>query len=262
MNSAHASGVKPVFRRRGRWCRGPGPRGHRPPPLRSCRRWHRCRTTFAGRACRCASSPRSGAAASERAAVVGDEGRAYRVRVLAGTRSSAGPGLRPGGDRDRVPAGLAVLDRRCGRLHAPDYFARRANGSAVMVDCRPAERRKPRDIEKFKAASTPIEGVKRAEVEKELGCVRRADPIGRHRSGAPPGLDLRSVAGHVAGHRRRPGHTSPGDPQPPRVPTRDLPGRGGLPEVRAWCSDQLYPHKGGLGRPEEPSQIGLYGEAA
>jgi phosphohistidine swiveling domain-containing protein len=27
--------------------------------------------------------------------------------------------------------------------HAPDYFARRADGSAVVVDCRPAERRKP-----------------------------------------------------------------------------------------------------------------------
>jgi hypothetical protein len=35
--------------------------------------------------------------------------------------------------------------------HAPDYFARRADGSAVVLDCRPAERRKPRDLEKFEA---------------------------------------------------------------------------------------------------------------
>ena len=28
--------------------------------------------------------------------------------------------------------------------HAPDFFARRADGSAVVIDCRPVERRKPR----------------------------------------------------------------------------------------------------------------------
>ncbi|HEX9541075.1 MAG TPA: hypothetical protein VGA04_23160 [Streptosporangiaceae bacterium] len=27
------------------------------------------------------------------------------------------------------------------RSHVPDYFARRADGSAVVVDCRPVERR-------------------------------------------------------------------------------------------------------------------------
>lgn len=37
--------------------------------------------------------------------------------------------------------------------HAPDYFARRADGSAVVLDCRPAERRKPRDMEKFEATA-------------------------------------------------------------------------------------------------------------
>jgi hypothetical protein len=37
--------------------------------------------------------------------------------------------------------------------HAPDYFARRADGSAVVVDCRPAGRRKPADVEKFEAAA-------------------------------------------------------------------------------------------------------------
>lgn len=39
------------------------------------------------------------------------------------------------------------------RSHAPDYFARRADGSAVVVDCRPAGRRKPADVEKFQATA-------------------------------------------------------------------------------------------------------------
>lgn len=35
--------------------------------------------------------------------------------------------------------------------HAPDFFARWADGSAVVIDCRPAERRGPRDMAKFAA---------------------------------------------------------------------------------------------------------------
>ncbi|MFI2615657.1 TnsA-like heteromeric transposase endonuclease subunit [Streptomyces sp. NPDC018584] len=38
-----------------------------------------------------------------------------------------------------------------GISHAPDYFARRENGTGVVVDCRPADRRKPRDVAKFEA---------------------------------------------------------------------------------------------------------------
>jgi len=37
--------------------------------------------------------------------------------------------------------------------HAPDFFARRRDGSAVVVDCRPVERRKPRDVAKFDATA-------------------------------------------------------------------------------------------------------------
>src|SRR5215472_12376220 len=37
--------------------------------------------------------------------------------------------------------------------HAPDYFARRVDGSAVVVDCRPAERRGARDAAKFEATA-------------------------------------------------------------------------------------------------------------
>ena len=35
--------------------------------------------------------------------------------------------------------------------HAPDYFARRGDGMAVVVDCRPLERRPARDAAKFAA---------------------------------------------------------------------------------------------------------------
>ena len=35
------------------------------------------------------------------------------------------------------------------RTHAPDFFARRADGTAVVVDCRPDDRIRPRDAEAF-----------------------------------------------------------------------------------------------------------------
>ena len=80
-------------------------------------------------------------------------------RVVAGTRSPDGAGLRPDGDGDRVAAVLVVLVRRGRRRrvsHAPDFFARRADGSAVVVDCRPVERRKPRDVAKFDATAVRV----------------------------------------------------------------------------------------------------------
>lgn len=43
------------------------------------------------------------------------------------------------------------------RSHAPDYFARKADGSGLVVDCRPAERRKPRDVAAFEAAENACE---------------------------------------------------------------------------------------------------------
>lgn len=46
-----------------------------------------------------------------------------------------------------------------GRSHAPDYFARRRDGSAVVVDCRPVGRRKPRDLVAFEAAQRACEAV-------------------------------------------------------------------------------------------------------
>jgi hypothetical protein len=44
----------------------------------------------------------------------------------------------------RDEAGKAVT-------HVPDYLARRADGSVTVVDCRPVERRPPRDVAKFDA---------------------------------------------------------------------------------------------------------------
>jgi len=38
--------------------------------------------------------------------------------------------------------------------HAPDYFARWADGSAGVVDCRPEGRRKPQDLAKFAGTQT------------------------------------------------------------------------------------------------------------
>ncbi|MFE7752519.1 TnsA-like heteromeric transposase endonuclease subunit [Streptomyces sp. NPDC057428] len=38
-----------------------------------------------------------------------------------------------------------------GVSHAPDYFARRDDGSAIVIDCRPTDRRKARDLMKFDA---------------------------------------------------------------------------------------------------------------
>lgn len=46
-----------------------------------------------------------------------------------------------------------------GRSHAPDYFARHAGGSAMVIDCRPAERIRPRDAAKFEATRNACEMV-------------------------------------------------------------------------------------------------------
>ena len=37
--------------------------------------------------------------------------------------------------------------------HAPDFFARCSDGSALVLDCRPVERRRPRDVAKFDATA-------------------------------------------------------------------------------------------------------------
>jgi hypothetical protein len=43
------------------------------------------------------------------------------------------------------------------RSHAPDYFARRADGSGLVVDCRPIQRLKPADVAAFEATRRACE---------------------------------------------------------------------------------------------------------
>lgn len=83
-------------------------------------------------------------------------------------------------------------DEMAGRVsHAPDFFARRADGSAVVIDCRPVERRKPRDVAKFEATAAAC-----ALVGWECRLVGAADAIVT--------ANLRWLAGY-----RRPRHHVP-----------------------------------------------------
>jgi hypothetical protein len=43
------------------------------------------------------------------------------------------------------------------RSHAPDFFARRRDGTALVLDCRPDERVRPRDAEAFAATERACE---------------------------------------------------------------------------------------------------------
>jgi hypothetical protein len=45
------------------------------------------------------------------------------------------------------------------RSHAPDYFARRVDGTAVVVDCRPLDRIKPRDAVAFETTKRACQDV-------------------------------------------------------------------------------------------------------
>lgn len=62
-------------------------------------------------------------------------------------------------DWDKTVTGIASQPFRLwwtvqegkGRSHVPDYFAERAGGPALVVDCRPADRRRPRDLAAFEA---------------------------------------------------------------------------------------------------------------
>ncbi|MEV0443955.1 TnsA-like heteromeric transposase endonuclease subunit [Streptomyces spectabilis] len=73
-----------------------------------------------------------------------------------------------------------------GISHAPDYFARRDDGTAIVIDCRPAGRRKPRDWAKFEATQTACE-----QVGWEFRLV-----------GAPDAIVVRNVR-WLAGYRQR-----------------------------------------------------------
>ncbi len=56
--------------------------------------------------------------------------------------------------------------------HCPDYFARREDGSAVVIDCRPVERRPEKDAAKFDATASVC-----AELGWEYRLVGATDPV-------------------------------------------------------------------------------------
>jgi hypothetical protein len=56
--------------------------------------------------------------------------------------------------------------------HVPDYFARSADGSAVVVDCRPLERRSAKGVAKFEATATAC-----AQLEWDYRLVGAADSV-------------------------------------------------------------------------------------
>lgn len=58
------------------------------------------------------------------------------------------------------------------RSHAPDFFARTGDGAGVVIDCRPAERVKPRDMLAFAATERACE-----EMGWEYRLVTGHDPV-------------------------------------------------------------------------------------
>jgi len=103
-------------------------------------------------------------------------------------------------DWDRAVVGIAAQpfwlswtgpDGR-GVAHAPDFFARRVDGSVVVVDCRPVDRRLARDLAKFEATRRACELV-----GWEYRLVGAPDPIAT--------ANLRWLAGY-----RHPRHSVPG----------------------------------------------------
>lgn len=75
--------------------------------------------------------------------------------------------------------------------HAPDYFVRRADGSGLVVDCRPLDRRPARDVAKFEATATAC-----AQIGWEYQLLGAAEPVAA--------ANVRWVAGY-----RHPRHDVP-----------------------------------------------------
>ena len=96
------------------------------------------------------------------------------VRVVAGTRSRDAARLRPHcGGIASEPLWLHWSGARGERVaHAPDCFARRAGGSAVLIDCRPVDRRPAADAGKFEATAVAC-----ALMGWEYRLLGAADPI-------------------------------------------------------------------------------------
>ena len=70
------------------------------------------------------------------------------------------------------PFWLFWMDGFKQRSHAPDFFARRADGTGVVIDCRPSERIKPRDQAVFDTTARAC-----AEVGWSYRLVNGHDPV-------------------------------------------------------------------------------------
>lgn len=70
------------------------------------------------------------------------------------------------------PFWLSWDDGGRGRRHAPDYFARLADGTGVVIDCRPADRVKPVDAAAFAATERAC-----AEVGWRYELAHEPDPV-------------------------------------------------------------------------------------
>jgi hypothetical protein len=70
------------------------------------------------------------------------------------------------------PFWLSWADTDRARSHAPDFFARTADGTGVVVDCRPADRIRPRDAEAFAATERACR-----EVGWQYRLVTERDPL-------------------------------------------------------------------------------------
>jgi hypothetical protein len=70
------------------------------------------------------------------------------------------------------PFWLTWDDGRRGRRHAPDYFARLADGTGLVIDCRPAGRIKPADAAAFAATERAC-----AEIGWRYELAHEPDPV-------------------------------------------------------------------------------------
>ena len=137
--------------------------------------------------------------------VVVDHVGACGLRVVAGTRSCHADGLRSRHHGDRLSAVLAALAGRDGRSrrHAPDFFARRADGGGVVVDVRPDDRIPAEDAEVFRGDGAGLRpgglGVPAGGHDRSGAAGERAVAVALPASAVPPGTGGDGAAGGVRG---------------------------------------------------------------
>ena len=139
------------------------------------------------------------------------------------------------------PFWLYWTGERGRRRHAPDYFARRADGTGVVIDVRPDDRIGAADAEAFAVTAAAC-----ARLDWEFRRAGEIDPVPgsnvrwlaryRHPRDARPGRGYPQAAGGLRGSgaaagRGRPGRGSAGDVAA-AVPHDVAPGAGGRCDTR------------------------------